>query len=178
MTISERIDVIRENYACYHCLSSGHLAIDCADYESCVDGCDELHHLSLHPTSHSVNSISEENSGLLQLMEIPIKSDVRGILNVFWDSGSNISLILNSKTVGGVEKKEYLHKYRIPLVDSKGSTRFVMSYGINRITSDISYLNTEGITSSFNMSQSEVKRQLKPKNQKTNTLRREMDVHI
>ena len=33
-----------------------------------------------------------------------------------------------------------------------------MAYGINRIISDISYLNTEGITSSFNISLSEVKR--------------------
>ena len=176
MTVRERMDVLRDNFGCYRCLSPGHLASNCVNYEPCVDGCDKMHHISLHDsvTPAGVYSIDEDNSCLLQIMEIPVKSEVKGTLNVFWDSGSTVSLILNSKaklhklkgipvsltitTVGGVEKKECSRKYRVPLIDSKGCIRYVMAYGINRITSDISCLSIEGVINSFNMPLNEVKR--------------------
>ena len=81
-------------------------------------------------------------------MSIPVNG-CKEKLNVFWDSGSTISLIPNSKacelklkgtpvplnitTVEGVQRKEYSKKYNVPLIDKKGHRRMVTAYGIDKV---------------------------------------------
>ena len=90
-------------------------------------------------------------------MAIPVKSRVTEHLNVFWDSGATVSLVLKSKAIahgfkgtpvtlcvtmiGGVERREDSYRYRVPLIDREGKVRTIVAYGIERITNNISSIN-------------------------------------
>ena len=172
MSLDEKYKLLREKFACYGCLSPGHLSIECVKRVPCPnDKCDRLHHYTLHPPeekgqSHSFSS-NDSNMYLLQIMSIPVKSRNAGSLNVFWDSGATVSLISKSKaieyglkgtpvtlrvtTIGGVETIEDSYKYRVPLIDREGKTRIIVAYGIERITNDISEVNTCNMNKLFNL---------------------------
>ena len=127
MPIKEKLNLLREHFACYTCLKPGHLSLDCQKTKSCgLDNCEKTHHPSLHqPEAKSSNySINVEGDTicLLQIMNVPVKSKNVVHLNLFWDSRSTISLIRNIKarrlglkgtpvtlcisTVGDIERRE------------------------------------------------------------------------
>lgn len=99
--------MLKAHLACYSCLESNHLSIDCPVSKRCgIDNCDLTHHLSLHSeqVSGNNNSVKEDSSNcFLPIMPITVRSKVRDTINVFWDSGSTVSLIRNA--VARVEGK-------------------------------------------------------------------------
>ena len=180
MSLDEKYKLLREKFACYGCLTPGHLTIECVKQLPCPnENCDRLHHHTLHPPeengqNHSF-SINDSSMCLLQIMPVPVKSRKMGHLNVFWDSGATVSLISKNKaiehgfkgtpvtlrvtTIGGIETKEDLYKYRVPLMDREGNTRTIVAYGIEQITNEISNINTINMNKLFNVkNMSEVKR--------------------
>ena len=171
MSLDEKYKLLRENFACYACLLPGHVAIDCSKRIPCQNNnCDRLHHHTLHHPvesvqNHSFSSINDANLCLLQIMAIPIKSRATEHLNVFWDSGATVSLVLKSKAIahgfkgtpvtlcvtmiGGIERREDSYRYRVPLIDREGKIRTIVAYGIEIITNDISSINVYEVNKLF-----------------------------
>ena len=99
-------------------------------------------------------------------MSIPVKSRYSSKLSVFWDSGSTISLVRNSKardlklkgipvtmnitTVGGIERAQPSFKYRVSLVDRSGRVKMITAYGIDIIANVVTSIHSEIISSCFN----------------------------
>ena len=53
-------------------------------------------------------------------------------------------------TIGGIERSEDSYKYRIPLIDCEGKIRIIVAYGIEKITNEISNINTGHMNKLFN----------------------------
>ena len=103
---------------------------------------------------------------LLQIMSVPVKSHKMGKINIFWDSGATVPLISKNKaiehgfkgtpvtlratTIGGIERNEDSYKYGIPLIDCEGKIRIIVAYGIEKITTEISNINTGHMNKLFN----------------------------
>ena len=102
LPLTERYNLLREQFACYNCLMPGHIAISCKIRKICgINNCDRFHHPTLHQVQMWASNVSISNSScLLQIMKIPVKSNhVRHVVNVFWDSGATISLIRKEKAI-------------------------------------------------------------------------------
>ena len=164
LSLTERFNILREQFACYNCLMPGHISIDCKTRKICgINKCDRFHHPTLHQVQMAASSVSISNSScLLQIMKIPVKSNHgQHVLNAFWDSGATISLIrkekaielglkgtpvlLNVTTVGGVERKENSHKYQVPLINQNGQIKVINAYSMEKITNEISSINISTI---------------------------------
>ena len=94
-TSAERMELVKENDACYACLESGHMVKNCKrGFECREDGCQKRHHQLLHDAYvsgclfHSKPSRGIVSS-LLQLQVILCgkSGSKQRSLNVLWDSG-------------------------------------------------------------------------------------------
>ena len=105
----EKVELVRENNACWSCLRQGHKVSVCRYKRKCeIDNCKMFHHRTLHEadvidnsnahtsqnsTSGSNQTVAQVGLCLIQLMEIQSSLEDRRTVNVFWDSGAAISLI-------------------------------------------------------------------------------------
>ena len=171
LTIAERYSLLKNSYACYGCLFTGHQIKECPNRIICGDECEKYHHRSLHDDNHSGTSNSITNSAetehplcILHIMKVRIFSPYYQFWNTLWDSGASITLIPNSKAellrligkpvqlsvtkVGGTE--ETTPKiYNIPLVDINGQRLHIKAYGIDKITNGISFVKLDNIVHLF-----------------------------
>ena len=108
MAVNNRYSLVKENHACFKCLEMGHFIRDCDASSKCVEACNRNHHRSLHTSESNgnntyVNNISADNdhqnlySCLLQIMPIRVADKLNQYINVLWDSGSTISLIMKQR---------------------------------------------------------------------------------
>ena len=152
MSLNEKYNLLKANFASYTCLEPNHLSIDCPSSKACgIEYCEMKHH-HLHRENVNSNncSIREDSSRcLLPVMSVSVKNRRPIEINVFWDSGSTVSLIRNSiakdlrlkgtpvtmniTTVGGVEQKNALFRYQVPLLDKNNHVKIITAYGIDVI---------------------------------------------
>ena len=78
--IADRYSLVKDSYACYGCLHSGHQLKECPNRVICGDGCDKYHHKSLHDnrtnTVHSISNFTVDDNRLclLPIMKINVFS--------------------------------------------------------------------------------------------------------
>ena len=169
MKISERHDLLKENFACFGCLLPNHKIDECKIKQECGDGCKKFHHRSLHiddKEAHAMvggNLNDDEKTVLLPIMDV--KTPDAGKINVLWDTAANLSLITNKKAfsmnlkgkptklsvvlAGGDKVELDSAKYFVPVVNIWGQVKYVSAYGIDRITSRISPFDRNSIAKSF-----------------------------
>ena len=167
--ISERAAIVKENRACFNCLTIGHTSRTCRSKKTCSKpGCGRNHHVLLHDDNFQASSsqktgfsakcgVSSTEKSLLQIMPIEIKSHIcsQRVL-ALWDSGSTVSLVLNSlarklqlkgkpvsivmETLGNVCKKQ-THLFALELKDKNNEIVTFEAYGVDEISKDL--YNTE-----------------------------------
>ena len=106
----QRADIVKDNRACFNCLVAGHTSRTCRTRKVCSKAeCGKNHHLLLHDDNvlsnrNETNGFSAKcdvsnnpEKSLLQVMPIEVNSgsNKQEVL-ALWDSGSTVSLILNS----------------------------------------------------------------------------------
>ena len=102
----EKLETVRENGACWNCLSIGHKGNNCPHKKRCeIEGCQSYHHPIVHPAHveglifHSENEYeAERNPCLLLIMPLHAENSLNNIptnVNTMWDSAATISLIRN-----------------------------------------------------------------------------------
>ena len=131
------------------------------------DGCYKYHHRSLHSsefkgTSNALmNDWADEYDKTVVLPVMKVKTNFNSFINVLWDTAANLSLImnemaenlcLNGKPVklcitvaGGGKKLINSAKYAVPIIDMNGNMKFIISYGIDAITKEISEIDNENL---------------------------------
>ena len=161
-SIDERIEIVKDNNACWSCLKIGHQSAWCWYRKKCPESeCNMYHDILLHKDqtegtalhanpSDLQNSVNSK-SCLLQLMKIPTSNDQN--VNVLWDGGATISLItfrkanelglegkhinLSVTKVGGKSEQINSNKYELTLKDKKGKNVNFIVYGIDKISSEV-----------------------------------------
>ena len=164
MLPADKIQLVRDNRACFSCLKVGHRAWDCRGKKKCShDGCDRHHHESLHEAHangtvfHTRNDKDSKrhyhDACLLQLMQIEAGIEHKLPVTVLWDGGATISLItfdmaerleLNGEDVkitvtkvGGVQEDMSSKVYHLPLLDREGKAVEFKVYGIDKISTEV-----------------------------------------
>ena len=164
--VRERADIVKENRACFNCLNVGHTSRTCRNRNLCSKAeCGKNHHVLLHDDNF-LNNRSEKTGfsakcdvsnqpekSLLQIMPIEVNSvsDKQEVL-ALWDSGSTVSLILNSlahklklrgkpvsitmETLGNVVKKQ-TNLFVLQIKDQKNNLVQLEAYGVDEISRDI-----------------------------------------
>ena len=102
----ERYELLKENSACFACLSPEHMMKDCKNKVKCIHGCGKFHRQSLHvKRSDSVNSIYFTDpagipgfSCIFPIMKVGIGSRSE-CANVLWDTCASVCLITESKAM-------------------------------------------------------------------------------
>ena len=105
----EKVELVRDNIACWSCLRQGHKVSVCRYKRKCeIDNYKMFHHITLHEadimdnsnahtsqnaTSGTNKTVAQVGLCLIQLMEIQSSLEDRRTVNVFWDTGAAISLI-------------------------------------------------------------------------------------
>ncbi|XP_071954191.1 uncharacterized protein [Antedon mediterranea] len=182
-SVDERLNILKENRACFCCLTAGHIIAKCKGKKQCdTDGCRRLHHKLLHQQTQNTEPIptvsSLENSlqmksdpCLLQLMKV---RSGKNELNTLWDSCATASLIthdaakrikakgrpvkISMTKVGGQTECIDSMKYKILLNDNMGNCVAVEAYGIPKITAKIGNQNLENLAKILNVYPEQVKR--------------------
>ena len=165
----QKIQFIKEKRACYSCLKIDHKSSDCKLCKKCPeDGCNMLHHLSLHSahiqginfhttTSAMSNKDDRSSTCLLQLITIKSGTKIFKSLNVLWDGGTTFSLITSEKArefelrgkeikisvakVGGQKEEIHSFVYDLPLFNEKGEVVMFQVHGIDRISTNVEQIN-------------------------------------
>ena len=167
MSLSEKYDLLKAKFACFCCLTPNHRIENCPQKRECGDGCDKLHHRSLHPNDISgtsnalMNNWTEEYDKTVILPVMQIKTISNSFINVLWDTAANLSLIsnemakrlcLNGKPVklcvtvaGGGKKSINSAKYAVPIFDMCNNRRNIIAYGIDVITTEISEIHNASL---------------------------------
>jgi len=154
LPVHEKYEILKENLACFGCLSSDHILRFCKNKVSCPHGCGKFHHESLHiekkPVNHMNLASAPGPSCIFPIMRV--RSGIQYV-NVLWDTCASVSLITEAKSkelklrgtpsnlcismVGGVEKSYASTKYNLPLTDLNGRTFMVEVYSIDKISENI-----------------------------------------
>ena len=161
MSMDQKNRLMKEKGACWSCLKRGHRIADCMRRKRCgVEECDKFHHHLLHVKPAQVLTNAENDSPcLLQIMKV--RTGRRGCANVLWDSGSTISLITDQKAkelglkgtpctlaivgVGCVREEVQTLKYSLKLLDEEGEEVEFQVYGMKKISSPISPVDTSHV---------------------------------
>ena len=62
LPLTERYNLLREQFACYNCLMPGHIAISCKIRKICgINNCDRFHHPTLHQVQMWASNVSISN---------------------------------------------------------------------------------------------------------------------
>ena len=102
---TERIAFLKENQAYWICLTPGHRCTDCPKRSKCsVENCNKYHSETLHNAcvdglifkTDAYDCNTGHNHVAFQIMSIPTLVTESSV-NVFWDGGSNCSLITFQK---------------------------------------------------------------------------------
>lgn len=173
-----KMDVLKKNFICFHCLGKGHSQKNCHERRTCFikmkhgNVCGKPHHPKLHylfsqinPNEVNININKSENSILLMIGQVHCKD--REIVTLF-DPGSTNSLITHSKarelglcgipynitmvTVGNVCDTVSTKLYEVPLIDVTGKIRSVHCVGIDDITSEVKPVDISEIHYIFDVS--------------------------
>ena len=163
--VTERAAKFKENRACFNCLTIGHTSRTCRSKKTCSKtDCRRNHHFLLHDDNFQANScqkasfsakcglLSSEKS-LLQIMPIKKRSpsNKQRVL-ASWDSGSTVSLVLNSlarklklsgkpvsivmETLGNICKRQ-TNMFSIEIKDMNNKLVTLEAYGVDEISKDI-----------------------------------------
>ena len=113
MNINDRYTVLKDKFACFSCLSSGHMMNECQSKVKCTD-CEKFHHVTLHPidcqtnvqnsairgsactVSHMDPSEAPGNSCIFPIMKVKVGYGPH-YANILWDSCASICLITKEK---------------------------------------------------------------------------------
>ena len=171
-SVKENFFILRSNNVCYCCLIPGHLITNCPNKQRCSESCDQLHHISLH--NNEINGLTSyiephQKHGqscllLIQYIQAGLRRD--NLVNIFWDSGSSISLITEKKakelklsglpvmlsvtTTRGKWQKVSSHRYNVDLFDRSGRKYQITAFGIDNITNAISHVEVDELVHLFN----------------------------
>ena len=163
MSMDQKNKLLKEKGACWSCLKRGHRIADCRKKRRCgIEGCDQFHHGLLHvkPAAQVLTNTANDAPCLLQIMMV--RSGNRCV-NVLWDSGSTVSLITYQKAqelglkgtpctlaivgVGCVREEVQPHWYSVKLLDEEGEEVEFQVYGMDKISSRISPIDTTCVKS-------------------------------
>ena len=161
----ERLQLVKDNKACYACLQEGHFARNCNKQFKCKENnCDLNHHWLLHEAHvegisfHHESSFENHNTTstllLLQRVRASNSSWRMEEIKLLWDSGSTLSFVTfkkaNELNLKGTATKLHIVKvcgdmqesdsfrYTVTLRDMNGATIEISVLGIERISSEIS----------------------------------------
>ena len=161
---SAKMDILKRNHICFHCLGKGHNFKDCLETRTCYmklgngNVCGKPHHPKIHYLLHQINNHEvnininkSESCTLLMIGQVNCKD--RDVVTLF-DPGSTNSLITHRKarelglcgipysitmtTVGNVCDTIFTKLYTVPLVDERDTQHTLQCVGIDDITADIS----------------------------------------
>jgi hypothetical protein len=170
LTVPGRYELLKENSACFACLSPEHMMNICKNKVKCINnGCGKFHHQSLHVKMNDSVYFTDPPgipgfSCIFPIMKVGIGSRSE-YANVLWDTCASVCLITESKarklelrgspsklsiiTVGGVENCIDSTKYKLPLRDLNGKTFFIDVYSINKISDQIKDIDMSKVMKYF-----------------------------
>ncbi|XP_063843679.1 uncharacterized protein LOC135090655 [Scylla paramamosain] len=174
---SNKMEVLRKNHVCFHCLAMGHSSKDCQEKRSCYmklgngNVCGKPHHPRLHYLlyQNDINIHTNKSDGctLLMIGQVNCKDDS---LVTLFDPGSTSSLVTHRKardlglcgtpynitmtTVGNVSDTVFTKMYKMPLVDETGKQYLIQCVGMDEITSEVNPVPMDIILSQLGVSQS------------------------
>lgn len=170
----ERLQLVKEQRACWSCLKVGHRSADCRFRKKCdEDGCTHFHHpvlhechvlgLTFHAGTRTEAQSNELGACLLQLMKI--ETTTHQYVNTLWDGGSTLSLITFKKAnelqlkgkevklavtkVGGETEEIASCKYELGMKDQNGKSVYVLLYGIDKISTELESIDLSGVSQLF-----------------------------
>ena len=175
LSIKNKLDVLKEKYACYGWLSPGHTLAECETKSKCdaETGCSEYHHPSLHLVTKDVAAAAlsiiddcydTSDHVLLPIMKVEPVSKRCRYLSCLWDSAADIlftntkarQLRLNGKpaklsvtVAGGHKTIVNSFEYILYLRDLSRTHRCIKVYGFERITNEIGKLELEHVAKQF-----------------------------
>ena len=181
LDVTEKLELLRTNGACFSCLKQGHLSSRCIDRKPCeIEGCGRMHHPTLHSqnrTGDSLHGASQIVNGenvktLLMLNKIKSKG---GELTTLWDPGANMSLITHSAArrlglcgkditlsltkVGNCSETIPTKEYVVPMYDDSGREWKILAFGIEEVTASVDYIDVGKVANLFNgISESDIRR--------------------
>ena len=168
MTPGERWKIVKEQRGCIWCLKrgKGHTSSNCSRRKLCGKKCPDgymcrlkPHHELLHeeesPTPLQVAFVQDSSKTILPVISGFMKGKEGDLMkiNVFYDSGAQISLIQSAcaeqlgldhkpveiviTKVGGVEEELDTKMYKVPLYDDSGKLiQTIQAVGISQISED------------------------------------------
>ena len=164
--VPERAEIIKENRACFNCLTIGHTSRTCRSKKTCSKSdCGRNHHVLLHDDNFQANGCqkasfsakcglsSSSEKSLLQIMPIKIMSPSNNQrVLALWDSGSTVSLVLNSlarklklrgkpvsivlETLGNICKRQ-TNLFSLAIKDMNNKLVTLEAYGVDEISKDL-----------------------------------------
>ncbi|XP_045110007.1 uncharacterized protein LOC123503946 [Portunus trituberculatus] len=169
MSNSDKVEVVKRNRICFSCLKGSHMSKKCWSKRPCnivSDGqrCGKDHHPLLHEAYIEGLMFHMTLTGKLEsrvrdrtllMMNKLYSTNCSTPLNTLWDPGSDITLVrfdaasrlgltgkevtLSVTKVGGRTERLHSREYIIPLKDLDGKIWRITAYGIESITSTVSY---------------------------------------
>ena len=96
MDINDRYVLLKDNTACFSCLSPGHMINDCPKRSPCSNSCNKFHHSSLHNeqiygSSLTVMDEIYRDTVIPLIMKVVEDSKKHPYLKLLWYRGSSVS---------------------------------------------------------------------------------------
>lgn len=190
MSVKERWSVVKDKHACFCCLkySKDHSASNCRKRKECGENtqnstCKKFHHKLLHAEfAQATMSITEEQSMALLPISVAVikgEGELKADVNVFFDSGAQVSMIrndiadsmgLNGKRikiyitkVGGEEEELDTMIYKVTLCTRDNvPVQSIQAIGIPHISDDVTEVNVDVIAKKFNVPVKDIQRKAGP----------------